>query len=184
MDLTKALAPKSDQLDFADLDASGPQVFTITDVTENGTELADQQPVNIALAEFPRVWRPSKGMLRVLADNWGKDVTAWVGRRVELYGDPEVYFGKEKRGGTRISRLSHITGSKTTLVNPRGGRGAHWTVKPLPAPTPALDIATTTDRAALKGAWRAATPEVRAQIEARVAELDAAAETLPIEADQ
>lgn len=138
MDLTKALAPKSDQLDFADLDGSGPQVFTITAVSENGGELSDQQPVNIQLAEFPRVWRPSKGMLRVLADNWGKDPKVWIGRRVELYGDPEVYFGKEKRGGTRISRLSHISGPKKTLINPRGGRGAYWSVQPLPdAPKPA-----------------------------------------------
>ena len=136
MDLTKALAPKSDQLDFADLEGMAPQVFTITDVSENGTELADQQPVNITLAEFPRVWRPSKGMLRVLADNWGKDTTKWVGRQVELYGDPNVYFGKEKRGGTRISRLSHISSKKTTLVNPRGGKGAYWTVDPLPAAAP------------------------------------------------
>lgn len=143
MDITNALAPKSDQLDFADLDGSPPQVFTIVAVSENGSELADQQPVNIRLAEFPRVWRPSKGMLRVLADNWGKEVAKWVGHQVELYGDPEVYFGKEKRGGTRISRLSHISSSKTTLVNPRGGRDAYWTVKPLPeaaptAPEPSL----------------------------------------------
>lgn len=137
MDLTQALAPKSDQLDFADLEGSAPQVFTITSVSENGSELADQQPVNIGLAEFDRVWRPSKGMLRVLADNWGKDVTKWVGRQIELYGDPEVYFGKEKRGGTRISRLSHISGRKKTLINPRGGRGAYWTVEPLPAAAPA-----------------------------------------------
>lgn len=136
MDLTKALAPKTDQLDFADLDGLAPQVFTITDVSENGSELADQQPVNVRLAEFPRVWRPSKGMLRVLADNWGKDVKVWVGRRVELYGDPNVYFGKEKRGGTRISRLSHIPARKTTLVNPRGGKGAYWSVEPLPDAAP------------------------------------------------
>jgi len=141
MDLTKALAPKSDQLDFTDLDGSPPQVFTISDVSENGSELADQQPVNIRLAEFPRVWRPSKGMLRVLADNWSKDVQVWVGRKVELYGDPEVYFGKEKRGGTRISRLSHISGRKKTLINPRGGKGAYWSVDPLPdaAPEPTPD---------------------------------------------
>lgn len=137
MDISAALAPKSDQLDFADLDGSAPQVFTITSVSENGSELADQQPVNIRLAEFPRVWRPSKGMLRVLADNWGKDVSVWAGRKVELYGDPNVYFGKEKRGGTRISRLSHIDGSKTTLINPRGGKGAYFTVKPLPDIAPA-----------------------------------------------
>lgn len=141
MDLTAALAPKTDQLDFADLEGSPPQVFTITGVSENGSELADQQPVNIALAEFPRVWRPSKGMLRVLADNWGKDVEVWSGRRVELYGDPNVYFGKEKRGGTRISRLSDISGRKSTLINPRGGKGSYWAVDPLPdaAPTPSPD---------------------------------------------
>lgn len=137
MDLTKALAPKSDQLDFADLEGSAPQIFTISKVAENGSELADQQPVNITLEEFPRVWRPAKSMLRVLADNWGKDVSVWIGRRVELYGDPNVYFGKEKRGGTRISRLSHIRSRKSTLVNPRGGKGAYWSVEPLPdAPTP------------------------------------------------
>lgn len=177
MDLTQALAPKSDQLDFADLDGSAPQVFTITDVSENGAELADQQPVNVRLAEFPRVWRPSKGMLRVLADNWGKDVKVWIGRQVELYGDPNVYFGKEKRGGTRISRLSHIATSKTTLVNPRGGKSAYWTVKPLPdapAGITAEQVAASTDEAELKAMWKAASPAVRKLIEARVTELRAA----------
>ena len=182
MDLTRALAPKSDQLDFADLEGSAPQVFTITSVSENGSELADQQPVNVGLAEFPRVWRPSKGMLRVMADNWGKDVKVWVGRQVELYGDPNVYFGKEKRGGTRISRLSHITGTKQTLVNPRGGKGAFWSVKPLPAAaswSAAMtleDVAATTDTDTLRTAWQASPPDVRAAIEARVAEIAALAQ--------
>lgn len=167
MDLTKALAPKSDQLDFTDLDGLAPQVFTITDVSENGSELADQQPVNISLAEFPRVWRPSKGMLRVLADNWGKDVKVWIGRKVELYGDPEVYFGKEKRGGTRISRLSHIPSRKKTLINPRGGRGAYWTVEPLPAATdPNAERV-----ASLRAEWKSADADRKAAIEAEVAAL-------------
>ncbi len=178
MDLTAALQPKSDQLDFADLDGSAPQIFTITEVSENGTELADQQPVNIRLAEFPRWWRPSKGMLRVLADNWGKDVSVWVGRKVELYGDPNVYFGKEKRGGTRISRLSHISASKTTLVNPRGGRGAYFTVKPLPEmapPVPAAlpepteaQVAAQTDLGVLDRMLKVSGPDRCAQIEARM----------------
>ena len=181
MDLTKALAPKSDQLDFADLDGSAPQVFTITNVSENGSELADQQPVNIALAEFPRVWRPSKGMLRVLADNWGKDVKVWVGRRVELYGDPNVYFGREKRGGTRISRLSHITATKSTLVNPRGGKGAYHSVKPLPdapaAPNEA-DVNASTDTEVLR-AWWTAHPHLQAAIKTRVAQLNTPDEVTP-----
>jgi len=167
MDLTQALAPKTDQLDFADLEGLAPQVFTITDVSENGSELADQQPVNIKLAEFPRVWRPSKGMLRVLADNWGKDVSVWVGRQVELYGDPNVYFGKEKRGGTRISRLSHIPSRKQTLINPRGGKGAYWSVEPLPELS-RIDQ--------LKAEWRTADPDRKAAIEAEVAALNARAD--------
>lgn len=187
MDLTKALAPKTDQLDFADLEGLPPQVFTITAVKENGSELADQQPVNVTLAEFPRVWRPSKGMLRVLADNWGKNVDEWVGRKVELYGDPNVYFGKEKRGGTRISRLSHISAEKTTLVNPRGGRGAYWSVKPLPPTIPeptAEQVAASTSEAELKAMWESAGPERREQILARVEELRTTPDALPIEADQ
>lgn len=186
MDLTRALAPKTDQLDFADLDGSAPQIFTITNVTENGTELADQQPVNITLAEFPRVWRPSKGMLRVLADNWGKDVSVWKGRRVELYGDPDVYFGKEKRGGTRISRISHINGRKTTLVNPRGGRGAFWSVGPLPdeappqptGPTPD-QVAASTDVTELQ-AWigQTSNPRAKAAIQARIDALTPADDVL------
>jgi len=141
MDLSKALAPKSDQLDYADLEGHPPRVFTIADVHENGAELAEQQPVNIRLEEFPRVWRPSKGMLRVLADNLGKDPKQWPGTKVELYGDPDVYFGKEKVGGIRISRLSRIPKANTTRINPRGGRNATWTVKPLPeSPSATADL--------------------------------------------
>ena len=167
MDITNALAPKSDQLDASDLIGSPPRIFTITDVRENGSELADQQPVNINLEEFPRVWRPSKGMLRVMADNWGKEVSAWVGRKVELYGDPEVYFGKEKRGGTRISRLSHITEGKKTLVNPRGGRGAYWSVKPLPDAAP-VEQPTLTDRVTRVLAWFDSKGITQNQVEAHV----------------
>jgi hypothetical protein len=169
-DIADALAPKSDQLDAADLIGSPPQIFTITGVRE-GAPRAKGEPktVDIQLAEFPRVWRPSKGMLRVLADNWTKNVGSWVGKRVELYGDPDVYFGKERTGGTRISRLSHIDGPRTTRINPRGGKDATWTVKPLPdAPeTPAEDPRI----AALKAEWRTATLERRAEIEAEVAVL-------------
>jgi hypothetical protein len=174
MDITNALAPKSDQLDAADLIGSPPQVFTITEVSENGSELADQQPVNIRLAEFPRWWRPSKGMLRVLADNWGKDVQVWVGRKVELYGEPDVYFGKEKTGGTRIKRLSHIDGRKTTRINPRGGKNGSWTVDPLPIAPAAPNAA---QIAALRAEWKDADPERKAVIEAEVKALQTGADS-------
>jgi len=183
MDITDTLAPKSDQLDAVDLSHSGPRTFTITDVSKG----APDQPVNVHLAEFPRVWRPGKSMRRVLASCWGTDASAYVGRRVTLFCDPTVKFGGEAVGGIRVSHMSHIDKpTKVPLIVTRG-KSAMYTVQPLKveASTPALDIATTTDRAALRALWQATSSlEVRDQVRARVAELDAAGETLPIEGDQ
>ena len=181
MDITESLAPTSDQLDAVELIAA-PRTFVIERVSKG----SDEQPVQVHLVGFPRVWRPSKGMRRVLAAGWGVDASKWAGRSVTLFFDPNVSFGKDRTGGTRIAAMSHLDKPLSVPLLITRGKSAMFTVHPLAesAPTPALDIAATTDRAALKAAWRAATPEVRAQIEARVAELDAAAETLPIEADQ
>src|SRR3954467_7808064 len=98
MDITESLAPTSDQLDAIDL-LTGPRTFTIAGVSKGNAE----QPVQIELAEFPRVWRPSKGMRRVLAKGWGTEASVWTGRKVTLYCDESVTFGKERTGGTRIS---------------------------------------------------------------------------------
>ena len=158
MDITNALAPKSDQLDAVDLLGSPPQVFTITDVSKGNAE----QPVNIRLAEFPRVWRPSKGMLRVLAGCWGKETAAWVGRRVELYCDPDVMFGPDRVGGVRISRLSHIEKRTSVSMIIKRGKGGSWNVDPLPD-APAADP--NAERlASLRAEWKHATPERRAEI--------------------
>lgn len=174
MDITNALAPKSDQLDAVDLLGSPPRVFTITEVSEGNAE----QPVNIRLAEFPRVWRPSKGMLRVLAHCWGKETQPWAGRRVELYCDPDVMFGKERVGGVRIKRLSHIEKRTSAPMIISKGRSGSWTVDPLPdapaAPTEAI-VATCTDQDQLR-AWWHEYPHLRTSIGARGAELTQDAE--------
>jgi hypothetical protein len=62
--------------------------------------------------------------------------------------------------------LSHISGPKKTLINPRGGRGAYWSVQPLPdapkqAPQPARDFLAEAeqaegDRDLLRALWKAA----------------------------
>jgi hypothetical protein len=132
MDISDTLAPNSDQLDAVDLLGSPPRIFTITEVSRGSAE----QPVQIRLAEFPRWWRPSKGMRRVLANCWGKQASEWVGRRIELYCDPDVMFGKEKVGGIRISRLSHIDGPMSTPMIVGRGKGGSWLVKPLPDAEP------------------------------------------------
>lgn len=171
MDITNALAPKSDQLDAVDLLGSPPQVFTITEVREGNAE----QPVQIGLAEFPRVWRPSKGMLRVLAGCWGKDTSEWVGRKVELYCDPDVMFGPDRVGGVRISRLSHIPKRTSVPMIIKRGKGGSWNVDPLPdapaAPAPAPVDETAERITALQAEWFDADPERKAAIETEVATL-------------
>lgn len=127
MDISDTLAPKSDQLDAVDL-LGGPQTFTISDVSKGNAE----QPVNVYLAEFPRVWRPGKSMRRVLASCWGTDASQWVGRRVTLYCDESVTFGSDVVGGTRISHLSHIDGRKKIPLLVKRGKSATFTVEPLP----------------------------------------------------
>lgn len=185
MDLSDTIAPTSDQLDAVDL-LTGPRTFTITDVSKGNVE----QPVQISLAEFPRVWRPSKGMRRVLVAAWGPDGKSYVGRRVTLYCDPNVTFGKDKVGGTRISHLSDLPGNKRLSVPllVTRGKSAMFTVEPLtepaaPSEPTAEQVAASTDIDELKGMWRASSPARRKDIEARVAELtaDAADPTQPEE---
>ena len=161
MDITETLAPKSDQLDSIDL-VTGPRTFTVASVSQGNAE----QPVQVHLVEFPRVWRPSKGMRRVLAACWGPHANEWTGRRVTLYCDPDVTFGKDKVGGTRISHLSHIDGAKRIPLLVKKGRSATFIVQPLAEPDP-VDAAVD----ALKVEWATADADRRAEIEAEVARL-------------
>ena len=144
MDITDALAPTSDQLDAVEL--VNPRTFTI----DTGSALGQRDGkvvAEIRLVDFPRVWRPSKGMLDVLGACWGTDGKQWVGRRVTVYNDPDVMFGRDKVGGVRISHLSHIDGPRVVRIRATGGAGRKrdWRVEPLPdapATKPAADAAT------------------------------------------
>lgn len=174
MDITEALAPASDQLDAIEL--VEPRTFTI----DTGSRLGkrDRKVVaEIRLVDFDRVWRPSKGMLDVLAACWGKDGKQWVGRRVTLYRDENVMLGREKRGGTRISHLSHIDGPRDITIRASGeGRTQQWHVEPLPDVAPQRDWSAEVELAgndvgalrALHGAARAAgaSADVLGRIEA------------------
>jgi hypothetical protein len=161
-DITETLAPNSDQLDAVDL-LGKPQTFTIADVSKGSAE----QPVNIKLAEFPRVWRPGKSMRRVLAACWGTDASTWVGRRVTLYCDETIRFGNDVVGGTRISHLSHIDKPKSIPLLISRGKSASFRVQPLPdapAPNPNAEKI-----AALRAEWKGANADRKLAIEAEVA---------------
>jgi hypothetical protein len=171
MDLTETIAPKSDQLNAEDL-LTGPRTFTIDKVSAGSAE----QPVNVHLVEIPgRPYRPSKSMRRVMVDAWGKEAVEYAGRRLTLYRDPEVTFGRDKVGGIKISHLSHIDSRRTIALTVTRGKRAPHVVEPLPdAPTPA-QVAASTDQAELQ-AWWAEFPALHDAIRARVTELKEAAQ--------
>lgn len=173
MDISQTLEPNSDQLDSVEL-LGGPRIFEIEKVTKGNAE----QPINIGLVGFPRPWRPGKSMRRVLAACWGTDASQWVGRRVELFCDPDVQFGGKSVGGTRVSRLSHIDAAKKIPLLVTRGKTATFVVQPLPdapaaAPEPtAEEVAACTSRDQLVAWWEHSSPERQQQIRARVADLD------------
>lgn len=104
MDISTALVAKSDQLNASDLTGS-PIVATIKAVRRGDAT----KPVIIDLDGMDgRPWKPSKGMLRVIAHAWGVESDAWVGRAVKLINNPEVIYAGEKVGGVEVIAMSHI----------------------------------------------------------------------------
>jgi len=106
MDISDTILAKSDQLNAVDLP---PQkiVAKITSVTKHRAE----QPVSVHLEGYDgRPYKPCLSMRRVLAQSWGTDSSAWVGRSIELYCDNSVKWAGKEVGGIRISRLSDLPG--------------------------------------------------------------------------
>jgi len=112
MDISKALVAKSDQLNASDLTGS-PIVATIKDVRRGDAV----KPVIVDLEGMDgRPWKPSKGMLRVVAHAWGTESDAWVGRLVKLVNNPEVVYAGEAVGGVEVVAMSHIPKAFTIPV--------------------------------------------------------------------
>jgi hypothetical protein len=112
MDISSALVAKSDQLNASDL-TGAPIVATIKGVRKGDAS----KPVIVDLVGMDgRPWKPSKGMLRVIANGWGVESDAWVGRSVKLVNNPEVIYAGEKVGGVEVVAMSHINGPFTIPV--------------------------------------------------------------------
>ena len=127
MDLTESIIPRSDQINADDLIA-GPITVTITDAYPGGAE----QPVDITLAETPgRAYRPPKSMRGVPVAAWGKQPSAYVGRRLTLYRNPDITFGSAKVGGIEISHMSHLDKPLTLALTRARGKRTPFTVQPL-----------------------------------------------------
>lgn len=136
MDLTESIAPKSDQINADDLMA-GPRTFTVEGVNAGSAE----QPVNIHLVELPgRPYRPSKSMRRVLVAGWGKEAAAYAGRRLTLFRNPDITFGRDKVGGIEISHMSHLDKPLSVPLTVTRGRKKSFNVAPLVEAAPSNEI--------------------------------------------
>ena len=155
MDMSETIAPKSDQQNYDDY-LAGPRTVTISAVTKGSPE----QPVNVELKEYPgRPFKPNKSMRRLLVMAWGADSSAYVGRRLTLFGNSEVVYGGKAVGGIEISEMSHLPKPLTVALTATRGKRKSFSVKPLPdAPAPTLApgeipeiVVTNTAKAAANG---------------------------------
>jgi hypothetical protein len=171
--------PRSDQWNADDF-VGGARTFTIAGVRTGSAE----QKYDIDLVEGEgRSWRPPLTVLRLLIAAWGDDGAQWVGRRVRLFRDPSIRFGKDQVGGIRVSHLSHIDKPVSVPLTVTRGKRSMFKVEPLvedpkPAAPTEADVAASEDTTLLR-AWWNAHQSLRPAIEARVNELKAAADEQP-----
>ena len=154
MDITDTLAPKSNQLNSDDL-IVGPKTITVTKVTAGNSE----QPVAIGYeGDQGKPWYPCKSMRRVLVAAWGADASAYIGRSMTLFRDPEVSYGGIKVGGIRISHLSDLDSPLSIALTVTRQKRAPYKVQPLKvtppppaaaAPNPVAAAGDACDRAGL-----------------------------------
>lgn len=129
-ELKKALEPKSDRLNADDL-VGGPRVITITAVAVHLLAKDGNITINYD-GDNGRPWKPAKTMGRALAEVWGYDEQKWVGKRVELFRDPDVMFGTDPTGGVRIAALSHIDSNIVLLITTKRGKRTRLPIRKLP----------------------------------------------------
>lgn len=127
MDISTTIAPKSDQLNADDLIA-GPRTIVITRVF--GNQDAPEQPVSVAFeGDGGKPYKPCKSMRRVMVHAWGPDASAYVGRSMTLYRDPDVRFGGMAVGGIRISHMSGIQKDMTVSLTESKAKRKPYTVR-------------------------------------------------------
>ena len=157
MDMSETIVPKSDQQNYDDY-ISGPRTVTISGVSKGSAE----QPVNIELEEYPgRPFKPNKSMRRVFVMAWGPDSSAYTGRRLTLFGNPEVVYGGKAVGGIEIAAMSHLDKPLTVSLTATRGKKRSFTVQPLVEEAPKRDFLAEAeqangDRDLLRALWTAA----------------------------
>lgn len=127
IDIRKAIAPKSDQLNADDLIA-GPRTIRITAVKDTGGE----QPIHVHFeGDDNRPWKPAKTALRVLVAIWGDDPDRWVGMSLTIYNDETVKWAGAAVGGIRISHMEGLSKPRTLQLTVTRSKKAGTTIQPL-----------------------------------------------------
>lgn len=134
-DLTKTIAPKTDQLNADDLIGVSSKTIKITKVSILGE---DAQPIAVSFeGDNGKPYKPCKSMRRVLVQIWGGDGNQYIGRSLTLYRDDKVMFAGIAVGGIRISHMSHIEKDITMALTASKASRKPYTVKPLTQTTAA-----------------------------------------------
>ncbi|MEQ1969816.1 hypothetical protein ABLA30_23295 [Xenorhabdus nematophila] len=135
MNLSNTIIPKSDQLNFEDV-----QTESITAVIKSVRAGTNDQPVFIDLVGYDgRPYKPSKSMRRILIGGWSPDGHSWVGKSLTLIGDPTVRYGGVAVGGIKISAMSDIDGDFSMMLSVSRGKRAEHRVKKLIGPQEILN---------------------------------------------
>ncbi len=104
-------ATLSDTIKSSELLEFGPQRGRIADVDYYTYPPRDGQPERRVLQlEFDdgRFFDLNVTNKRALIDAFGRHSRGWIGKRVEMWHDPSIMFGTERKGGARI-RIPTLT---------------------------------------------------------------------------
>lgn len=102
-ELVACAAAKSDQIDADNLIGGIVMDVTIKAVQRGPSQ---EQPLQLALEETEKFYRPSKTYRRALIGCFGDDPANWIGKRLRIVRNPETMFGGVKVGGLEVSHAS------------------------------------------------------------------------------
>jgi hypothetical protein len=153
----------TDQLNYEDFLGGVTRIVTITKV-EKGRKEAQY---DISIEGDDRYWRPPATVLKLLVLAYGDDDSNWIGKRAQLFGDPDVKMKGVKVGGIRVSHLSHLDKPLEASLTVTRGQTGIFTVQPITERDMKLID--------LRAEWEGATEERQAEIRAEVAALQGGA---------
>lgn len=111
-DVSFAMEAKSDQLNAVDI-MGADRIIKIREVQVKKGD----QPISVFFdGDNNRPWKPSKGMIRILAGAWGTDSAAWIGKSAQLFFEQSVRYAGKEVGGVRVRALSDIDKRGLTFV--------------------------------------------------------------------